>query len=300
MLISSNYKNAYAVLNRYANRVSGPELSFTVHIWGANPLHDRSAIHKHSSYWFGYVLAGQGRYIAEEGVFPLTAGAIFFSRPHEWRHIVSERKMSLLWVSFDIENIDAERSAPAEAIIRRFRNFTGTQSRIRSDAGNSPSAKLWEALWAQAEQFRPSHVPVLTGMAYALLLSLANMFGNHMPDEEDVGSSEHKISSIVLRQAKWFLAENFSFPLKLDDVARQLHISGRHLSRLFREEEGMPFSSYLRRQRVDKAKRELAESDKSMEQISKECGFVSIHYFSRVFTAETGVPPGRYRRRNQG
>lgn len=299
MLLSSNYKNAYAVLNRHANRIRGPELSFAVHIWGGNPVHDRSAIHKHSSYWFGYVLAGQGRYISEEGVFPLTAGTIFCSRPHEWRHIVSERKMSLLWVSFDIEDADASRSAFSGVVARGFHSLTGAGNRIRSDAGNSPAAKLWEALWTQAEQFRPFDVPVLVSMAYALLLSLANMFGGTAANEETGESSDHKISSIVLRQAKWFLAENVAFPLKLDDVARQLHISGRHLSRLFKEEEGLPFSAYVRRQRVDKAKRELIESDKSMEQIARDCGFVSVYYFTRVFTAETGLPPGRYRRRNQ-
>ncbi|WP_167859612.1 helix-turn-helix transcriptional regulator [Paenibacillus cymbidii] len=296
MLLSSGYKNAYAVLNRYASRVSGPELSFAVHFWGANPVHTVNSIHKHSSFWVGYVLSGQGRYSEQEFASPLAAGTIFCSRPHISRQIVSERGLSILWVSFQV----AEEDSLAETLVHAFRRLGETKRIVRADAGNTPTAKLWEALWTQAERFQPADAPLLSAVAYALLLSFAQLFGEVRSEEGEGEGAGLSMSSVLLRQAKWFMAENVSFPLRLEDVARQLHISGRHLSRLFAEADGLSFSAYLRRLRIDLAIRDLIGTDKPLETIAQECGFVSIYYFTRVFTAETGLPPGRYRKQHGG
>ncbi|TNJ67060.1 AraC family transcriptional regulator [Paenibacillus hemerocallicola] len=34
----------------------------------------------------------------------------------------------------------------------------------------------------------------------------------------------------------------------------------------------------------------------ALEQIAEECGFGNVYYFTRVFTKEYGMPPGKYPR----
>lgn len=292
MQISANYKNANALLNQVVNRVGGPELSFEIYFWGANPLHSLNREYKHASFWVGYILSGQGHYIEETFTAPLSPGTIFCSRPDVWRKIQSERGLSILFVSFDI----LEEDSPATSLVESFRRLRNAKSLILPNAGSSPAAKIWDALWIQAEQYQQPYTSVLSGMAYSLLLSFAQLFDeSRLPEPENV-ILRRRMSSMIIKQAKWFIADNYSLPLKLEEIARHLHISGRHLSRLFMEEVGLSFTDYMRHYRIDQAISALLGTDKPVGQIADECGFGSVYYFTRVFVSATGLPPGQYRK----
>ncbi|MDF2720823.1 MAG: hypothetical protein K0Q59_498 [Paenibacillus sp.] len=290
MFLSTQHSYASAVLNQYASRVNGPLASFDVPIWGANPRHLRNSIHRHSAFWFGYVLSGQGSYVEEDRALALVPGAIFCSRPGVWRQITSDSGLSLLWVSFRVEE-----SASSEAAIEPFRYLETTTEFIRYNADATPTAKLWEAIWLQAEQLPLPYISVLNPMAYALLMSFVQLFGETRASNPTDASLRQEKSSVLLRQARWFIADNLSLSLKLEEVAHHLHVSGRHLSRLFMNEEGLSFSGYLRKLRMEKAYRDLAGTDMPLDHIARECGFGNIYYFTRVFKSETGLPPGQYR-----
>lgn len=294
MLLSTHYKQVIATLNRSVSRTAGPLASFDIAFWGANPMHMLNSNHRHSAFWIGYVLTGQGSYIEEKASFPLAPGTLFCSRPGVWRQIRSGGGLSLLWVSFRLKE-----AASSEAALTPFRRLETTTDFVRPHAETTPTAKLWEALWLQAEQLPQAYASVLESTAYALLMSLPSLFGELRPAYvgENAGRSEH--ASLLLRQAKWFMADNLSLQLRLEEVARHLHVSGRHLSRLFREEDGLSYSSYLRKLRMDKTRREVAETDWPLSQIARDNGFGNIHYLTRVFKAETGQPPGDYRRRHR-
>lgn len=67
--------------------------------------------------------------------------------------------------------------------------------------------------------------------------------------------------------------ENFSDrALKLETLAQMMYISKSHLSRLFREFTGEPFSQYLRTIRLNHACKLLRETDMPLEQILSACG----------------------------
>jgi transcriptional regulator GlxA family with amidase domain len=102
----------------------------------------------------------------------------------------------------------------------------------------------------------------------------------------------------ALKQARTFIADNLTLPLQLGDIARYLHISERQLSRLFHDYESQTFVQYMRRERVRKAEELLMQSSKTIKEIAAECGFESVHYFTRVFAEVVGKPPGQYREEN--
>ncbi|MFO7820697.1 MAG: AraC family transcriptional regulator [Lentisphaeria bacterium] len=80
------------------------------------------------------------------------------------------------------------------------------------------------------------------------------------------------------------------------ELARQLHMSETSLLRLFRDNVGSsPHKEHLRI-RLNHAAALLQHSEKSLEQIADECGFCDSNHFTRVFTREWKIPPGRYRR----
>jgi len=94
-----------------------------------------------------------------------------------------------------------------------------------------------------------------------------------------------------LQGALAFIAEHFGEPLDIAAIARTVHLSPKHLSRLFRETLGLPPMAYLRRYRLNWAREQLVTGDEPITTIGFDAGFSGAAHFSRAFRAEHGVNP---------
>ncbi|GAA3408117.1 helix-turn-helix domain-containing protein [Paenibacillus hodogayensis] len=83
----------------------------------------------------------------------------------------------------------------------------------------------------------------------------------------------------------------------LQQIARQYAISVPHLSRLFKEKTGEPFSDYLIRERMTKAQEWLTRTGVPVKEIAERLHYSTIQNFNRAFKQYTGMPPGEYRKR---
>ncbi|HEX7635712.1 MAG TPA: helix-turn-helix domain-containing protein [Noviherbaspirillum sp.] len=72
-------------------------------------------------------------------------------------------------------------------------------------------------------------------------------------------------------------------------------ISGRHLTRLFREHTGTGIVDYLQRIRIALARELLMQSQFDMERIAEKAGFNSGRQLRRVWKKFETAPPSRYR-----
>ncbi len=72
-------------------------------------------------------------------------------------------------------------------------------------------------------------------------------------------------------------------------------LSRHYLSRQFKAEVGQSVSDYIRQAKVERAKMLLAASDERIDEIADRLGYASRNYFTDVFKAAVGTPPGEYR-----
>lgn len=93
---------------------------------------------------------------------------------------------------------------------------------------------------------------------------------------------------------EWMLA-NLSEPLTVHDVARQAHMSSRTLERRFRTETGESMQSWVARQRVERARALLEETDLSITDVAHMSGFGSTQSMRRHFLIHAGASPRAYR-----
>ena len=93
-----------------------------------------------------------------------------------------------------------------------------------------------------------------------------------------------------------YLRENFAEPLRLPDVARKGGFSVAAFSRVFRQATGTSFLAYLRAIRVEHAKKLLATTPMTTEQVAQACGFQSQHHLIRSFKKVAGRTPDTHRR----
>jgi transcriptional regulator GlxA family with amidase domain len=100
-----------------------------------------------------------------------------------------------------------------------------------------------------------------------------------------------------LRELQQFIADHPDADLSLAALAGRLHMSPRHLGRVFCQQVGMSPGRYVERIRLETARRRLEESDHSVEAVALAAGFGSTETMRRVFVSNLAVSPTDYRRR---
>jgi signal transduction histidine kinase/DNA-binding response OmpR family regulator len=101
----------------------------------------------------------------------------------------------------------------------------------------------------------------------------------------------------VVRRAMAYLHASFAEPLTRDEIAQQVAVSERYLTRCFQREIGLAPMTYLTRYRVHRAKEMLAAGGMTVTEVAHAVGFSDAGYFSRVFREEVGTTPGAFRSR---
>lgn len=84
-----------------------------------------------------------------------------------------------------------------------------------------------------------------------------------------------------------------------DEVARAVGAETRTLQNHFRKVLNRPIATEIRRVRIERAKRELAQNNRPLTEIARDVGFGSIQRLYEVFRREMGVTPSEYRARRQ-
>ncbi len=289
LLDLNKYLSGKTALNNYIQHVKQNGASFQTHYWGVMPKHYNNDLHKHSFFEVCYVVEGEGTYIDNNCTYSLQKNTLFISRPEVLHQIKSEKGLSLLYVAFQL--IESESNESWIRIMERAKQCTEI---ILHDKFETETVLLWKALLIQAtKRGNVLFEEILSNIAYSLIVSILQDF------VADLNKSDHKNVpeqySVLLTQAQLYINDNLSNPLKLTEVAKHLHISSRHLSRIFVSELGVSFSKYVQDERIKKATILLKKTDLSLKEISEETGFMSVHYFTRVFTSTMQTSPGRFR-----
>ena len=97
-------------------------------------------------------------------------------------------------------------------------------------------------------------------------------------------------------EARRIIDERYMDKLRLTDLARALGVSPISLAEGFRRAFDCSVGDYLRKKRVERAIEMLVGSDLSLGEIASGTGFCDQSHFVRVFKAQTGMTPSRYRR----
>ena len=91
------------------------------------------------------------------------------------------------------------------------------------------------------------------------------------------------------------LREHFFEASNLDSAALALGISRRRFTQLFRKVTGTSWLAYVRKLRVEHAKRLLSHTPRTVLSIAFECGFEDLSTFYRAFKREAGSSPNQWR-----
>jgi AraC family L-rhamnose operon transcriptional activator RhaR len=272
----------------------------------------RNYAHTHSFYEICYANGGRGTFRILDRHYQIRKGDLFVAKPGEMHEIVSRRGEPLriyFW---------AYTLVPAQPMSGSSTSPAGHPhtAQAANDADRSIDAlihafsvsRCWVASYAptmdrtlqllceEMAQQSPGYTRAIAALVTKLLLDTARAVTGGAVPGEAIDVPPHDQAEAVVRTAARYLRDNLSRPISVCDVAAQVDLSERHLSRLFQRVMKMSILQYLTNIRIQTASQLLLDRDLSIKQVARAVGYPDPHYFSTLFGRTMGLTPGEFRR----
>lgn len=116
-------------------------------------------------------------------------------------------------------------------------------------------------------------------------------------EKKDKTDFKKKLEPVI---NKWIESKGFVKPnLTIKDVAQEIGTNQNYLSKYINSIEGITFTVWLNRLRIEESKILLLSPEKySIEEIGKSVGITELYNFSRWFKVVTEMTPQQYRKAN--
>lgn len=98
-------------------------------------------------------------------------------------------------------------------------------------------------------------------------------------------------------ELRHYIADHLSDPLTVADLAENLHISDRQLTRIFKSELGMTPAAYVESARLEAARNLLETTADTLSRVATKTGFRTVDTLARAFRRSLGLTPTEYRQR---
>lgn len=108
---------------------------------------------------------------------------------------------------------------------------------------------------------------------------------------------EHSHHDDLVKRVQRKLETRYLTINTIEEVTRNLPASRRNIVRRFTQVTGVPPIEYLQNIRIEKAKKLLEETDRSISEIIPETGYADPKSFRKIFLKLVGIKPLEYRRK---
>lgn len=98
---------------------------------------------------------------------------------------------------------------------------------------------------------------------------------------------------------KKHIEANFTSRIKLDELAQIAGVSPNFLCKAFKDITNVNVIEFVNECRVNLAKKDLIETNKTIKEISFDCGFANDTYFYTIFKKKESISPAEYREKHR-
>lgn len=268
-----NYKNSYKATEKELVSLSVYNVGFQkcdpLYQWGPG-IRDHYLIH--------YVIAGKGYYRVNRQTYALHAGDSFLVYPNtEVTYYADEKEpWEYAWVGF---------TGSDASIILKATDFSQAHPIItNTPTGDAIHRQLLHIYAARGNEFQ--HAVEMTGRLYTTLALFM-----HASTKADTQNSANS----YVQKGIEFITANYSYSIKVEDIADYVGVSRSHLFRSFDAILKVSPKEYLTEFRMKQACYLLEHSSLSITAIANSVGFDNGLYFSKTFHKRKGMSPKEYR-----
>lgn len=212
-----------------------------------------------------YVKRGKGTFYARGQAYPVGAGEAFLILPGEVTTYTADEEdpWEYCWIGFD------------GALAERFSELDPVFS--------LPEHVLRRMLTAAREEPSVAEYRI----SAELLRMYAMLFGSR------TGNNPH------VRRVENYIRAAYMQPLRVEQIAEQLNLDRRYLSRLFKEKTGRSIQEYLISVRMEEAEFQLRQG-RTVKEAAHLSGYEDVSNFSKMFKKRYGKSPAEVAGRKGG
>ncbi len=233
------------------------------------------------------IIEGSGFLEEPNCSWPLRKGLLVYV-PDNWKYRVSDKSGESLTLFILFFHPDVFGTHSDIAFEKRPLFFS------KESFAQSSLERMRDIFYEQSAQL-PGSQEILRGMAWRFLGEVVRARSRTLPYDvplDPTHSNEARVQHFIAE-----LHESFYHSISLETIAKRLVMSKRSLTGIFRSLTGTSVLQYVKKLRIDHAKRLLRDSKRSLITISFECGFENISNFYRTFKAATGKSPDEWRKK---
>ncbi len=227
-------------------------------------------------YYLIYVLSGKIEIKSQDDSKMANVGDIVVFPPNKEYElkIFGDSEKSYLWVHFT--GIAAEQKLN----LYKIEPFPKVHKTNANNHINEKFKKLFEG-FSKNDYFK---IYDLSSLLDRLLIEVGRAIETQKNDR------------LILSKTIRYINENYTKKIKITDLAKTENMCVTTYNLRFKEIMKMPPTKYIMSLRINLAKELLESSDFSIGEISIMCGYDNLHFFTRVFKENVGVPPTAFRK----
>ncbi len=254
----------------------------------------QNCLHSHSFFEACYIFRGKGAFRVGEQDFPLGEGNLFLSKPGEVHEIVPSWKkpLGLYYWSYTLVRVK-DSEAGASGVDGLLAAFLESRKWVSGDV--SGMQRTLDLLTEEISGRKPGYLPAVEGLLTKLLLDSARAMVDGQSVSVPAEAPARTSSEASVQRAIRFLRDNRGRAISVGDVADQVHMSERHINRLFHKATKKTILEYLTGLRMESATQLLLDQRLSIKEIAYTCGYPDAHYFSVIFRRHVGMTPTDFR-----
>ena len=130
---------------------------------------------------------------------------------------------------------------------------------------------------------------------YLALSKLYEIF-SVISEDNEIKNEDESTNKDILSQVMKYIQNNYSKPLKVEEMAKKFGISRSNLYRLFKDQMNLSVSEYILNVRLTEACLLLKNPLLRNYQVVEQCGFSDYNNFLKTFKKKYGITPRHYRK----
>lgn len=230
-------------------------------------------------YLLHYILNGKGKYYVNNKCYELKKEEGFLIRPGESTYYKADKDepWEYCWISFggyDVDNILKKCGLSKENLV------------FKDNSNGAFKEKL--LLLIDNYNDNKSNELSLVGQLYLCFSSIY----------DQVNLKGKAASESYIDKAVDYIYNNFSYDIKISDIARYVGIDRTYLYKLFMEEYKVSPQAYLISFRMNMAVNLLETTKMNITEISYSCGFKDMPAFYKNFKKQFSITPVKFRKNN--
>ena len=275
-------------------------LAFSTWPIRVKPLADKriNDAHFHSGTQIWYTVSGEYKHMINGVKFNQSAGSAAIILPYSIHQIDSREsnlgELNVISVSLP-QNSFTDENIPflAHTYTRSSFDFFPIST---SFSFSGESKKTVDKLFCDMlDEFR-RHYDMNLKKLYSYVSSffeICSVLTKETLSKKEILSAKQKFECV--NNAVSYISDNLEKPITLENISREAMMSQRSFTSAFTEIIGKTCHSYVIAARMNNAVTLLKRTNKSLDEISAECGFYDRTHFIKLFKSYFGVTPTAWR-----